>query len=248
MRGEHMCLVETAIGVFGPVKRDRNNEHFSRRFIGKLCNGMGQSATQFARCGNEAVVFKRVDGVLQAGFVRAIRDRAHKWRRCKPAHATDRRTWTCRWTIKGIAASSAGITLLDRNFDPTSTADWNRGKTRQRGSAKSAGGRKEDATNSIHRTSENANYRTPTGSLRWWNVVGQRTEVTVEDAPHSDDGETARKCRQILISVYLYPVGQSKARAKRSAIGYKMPGSLTIWRQGRHGARRFDQPPKPHVA
>lgn len=199
VRAKHLGLVETAIEVFGPVKRDRNDEHFSRRLASKLRNGLGQSATQFARCGNKAAVFQGVNGVLQARFVWAVSDRAHKRWRGQPTNATYRRAYVCYRTINGIATAGAGIPVLDRNLSPAGIADWHRGKARQRGAAKGAGSRKEDATGSIYGTSENTNNRTPTGSFRWWNVERQRTGVTVEDAPHSGEGETARNCRQILV-------------------------------------------------
>lgn len=87
MGGKHVSLVETALGVFGPVKRDRNHEHLRGGLGGKLRDGLRQTSAKFARRRNKAVVFQRMDGVFEPGFIGAISNCTHKWRRREPANA-----------------------------------------------------------------------------------------------------------------------------------------------------------------
>jgi len=69
---QQTCLIEATIGVFGPMERDRNNEHFGGSFARKLHDRTGQHLTEFRRNGTQAVVLECMNQIAHAALVKAI--------------------------------------------------------------------------------------------------------------------------------------------------------------------------------
>ena len=90
LNGKRARLVESALRVFGAVKRNWDNQHFGGSLAGELRDCIGHQAAQLASGGVQAIVFESVDGVTHATLVDAVGDSTDKWRRGESAGAAKR--------------------------------------------------------------------------------------------------------------------------------------------------------------
>ena len=127
-------LVEAALRVLGAVQRHRNHQHFAGRLAGKLRNRLSQHSAQPARGRMQPVIFERVDRALHAAPIGAIRNRAHKRRRRKPAGAAEVRI---AGAVERVAAAGTRVAARGRNFGPADITNWHGRELRQEGAAKS---------------------------------------------------------------------------------------------------------------
>jgi hypothetical protein len=118
----------------------------------------------------EPVIFESMDRRAHAAFIRSVGNGALKGRWRQPAHAA--RTIYIERSERIAAANAQGI-ASGGNFHPAGIANSHGRKARQKGAAKRAGCRKEDAAYGIHGTSEYARDSTPCRCLRGWNVERQ---------------------------------------------------------------------------
>ena len=99
--------------------------------------------------------------------------------------------------LEGVTAARACAIIQGRKFPPARRANWNKGEPRQRRAAKSARSRKEDATQTIQRTSEYANHGAPPDGFRRRNDGRAGSTDLMEDAPRFGAKlEDAARCAQ----------------------------------------------------
>ncbi len=169
---QQACLVEAAIGVFRPMERDRNNEHFARSFGRKLHDRTGQHLTEF-RCNRaQAVVLECMDQIAHAALVGGPRNRLHKWRRSEAAGAAEvggLQIGICedlpRKNVERVAAPLTQGVALNGDFRPAGITNWRGGELRQGRSTEGATRGEDGANYRIDGTSEHAGYRAPSGNL-----------------------------------------------------------------------------------
>ena len=184
--GKRPRLVESALCLLRPVQGNRNHEHAIRRVIRKPRHGFGKHVAERSSGCPQTIVFECMNCCPHSAFIRPAGNSTNKGRGRQLARPAKNRSGLAAGLsvcLRRIPTTSTAGPVLDRKLAPARITDWNGRKVRQVGAAKNTGGRKEDATDGIHGTSEYASYRAPAGSLRWWTEC-QRTEVYAEDAPH----------------------------------------------------------------
>lgn len=128
-------------------------------------DGGGELAAEWTGDGPEFVVFEGVDGIAHATVVYGTGDGSHERRLRKAAGAAECgvRAGRCGERVAAEVADGAG---WDWNLSPANIANGSRRDSRQEVAAESTAGGVEDATESIHGTSEDTHNRTPTGGPR----------------------------------------------------------------------------------
>jgi hypothetical protein len=118
---ERPGLIESALGLFGMMKRNGDDEHGKQRLIGQAGDGLGEHATQHRGRGMQTLIFEGMDGVAHAVLVEAEGDGAKERRRSEAADAAPRGIFgICagRRNVEGIAAAAAENASLEGKFKP----------------------------------------------------------------------------------------------------------------------------------